>query len=73
MGEKTLNTVKKPRPLPDWVIPAYQQAMKDLEQAPASGGGRRHLWRKLHSNEYGEALEVELGDGFVVQVHKLLV
>jgi hypothetical protein len=69
MGE---NTPKKPRPLPDWVIPAYNQAMVDLE-APASGGGRRHLWRKLHSNDYGEALEVELGDGFVVQAHKLLV
>lgn len=69
---KTPSAVKEPRPLSDWVIAAYNQAMKDLE-APASGSGRRHLWRKLHSNDYGEALEVELGDGFVAQAHKLLV
>ena len=42
-----------------------------IDEAFFDYGGTRH--RMLHENEQGEACEFDIGEGYKIQTHKLLV
>jgi len=58
--------------LPDWVLDAWEDLVPTIEQ---SADGREHQdgWRLLHSSLHGTLHEIELGDGYILRVHKLFV
>ena len=59
-------------PLPDWLAIAWNDFIPDIEQRV---DGREHQsgWRLLHRHRRAEAHELDLGAGYSLQVHKLLV
>lgn len=55
-----------------WDIPNHiRQASEQVDKLLDAGVVQPH-WRKLHESEFGQAHEIDLGDGFTVQVHMLL-
>lgn len=48
-----------------------EDAMNELENGAILSSGRFNA-KLLHSNEFAESLVIELGDGFQLQVNKLL-
>lgn len=57
------------RPVPDSVVEAFDSVDQQLD----SGTGLKGVagWRKLHETKYGEAHEIDAGDGFTIQIHML--
>jgi hypothetical protein len=52
--------------VPDWVIQANKDMDAMIDQGETTG------WRKLHESEFGRAHEIDLGEGYSIQVHYLL-
>jgi len=62
-----------PEEIPDWVVARWKEL--DEETDNHSHGAERRLgsgWRLLHESEHGESHEIDLGQGYRIQVHKLL-
>jgi len=57
-------------------VAAVFDSVDELVDNYAAGdfdGGKIHKgsWRKLHESKHGEAHEIDIGDGFTIQVHML--
>ena len=50
--------------------PAIAEALDEIDTLVDSGRIASG-WRKLHESEYGRAHEIDLGDGYTVQLHQL--
>jgi hypothetical protein len=61
------------RALSEKLPPAVAAALKDINLMIDSGliGTKNEGWWKLHETPHGEVHEIDLGDGFVVQLHLL--
>lgn len=55
--------------LPDHIV----EALRNVDTLVDNGmlSATQHGWRQLHDNEHAHAHEMDLGDGYVVQVHML--
>lgn len=54
--------------------PEIEIALDEIDAIVDSGeinNTKRQGWRRLHFSEHGEAHEINLGNGFVVQLHML--
>lgn len=60
------------RELPDWLLDSWKDVIPQIENRV---GVTEHDdgWRLLHRCLHGEAHEYDLGNGYALQVHKLLV
>jgi len=52
--------------------PSVQQRMKEVDSVVHGGGSAGRRWRLLHESPHGRALEMDLGEGYRVQLHFLL-
>ena len=52
--------------------PSVQQRMKEVDSVVHGGGSAGRRWRLLHESPHGRALEMDLGEGYTVQLHFLL-
>ena len=69
-GDRALEfTETEDEPLPEWLQFAYEEALSEIEDEREVDG----RWRLLHESTHGRAHEVDLGGGYTLQVHKLLV
>lgn len=68
-GNRHLSLDTPDESLPDWVQFAYEDAVVEIEKETDPGEN----WRLLHESTHGRAHEVDLGNGFTLEVHKLLV
>jgi len=59
------------RSVPAPVMAAFDDIDQVVDNWMVDSEQERQGWRKLHESEHGEAHEVDLGDGFVVQIHML--
>lgn len=62
-----------PEEIPEWVMAKWRELDEETENH--SHGTERRLgsgWRVLHESEHGEAHEIDIGQGYRIQVHKLL-
>jgi len=59
-------------PLSEWLAAAWDDFITDIEQR-VDGREHENGWRLLHRHRKGEAHELDLGEGYTLQVHKLLV
>jgi len=57
--------------IPEWVVAKWRELDHKLENH-AHGSEKRSGWRLLDESRSGEAHELDIGGGYVVQVHKLL-
>lgn len=57
--------------IPDWVLRKWTDLDVELEHH-SHDTERMHGWRVLHGDAHGEAHELDLGEGFLIQVYKLL-
>jgi hypothetical protein len=60
------------RELPAWLLSAWRDLIPQIEQQTDATDYHKG-WRVLHSSNFGEAHERDLGQGFTLQVHKLMV
>jgi hypothetical protein len=60
------------RELPAWLLSAWRDLIPQIEQQTEATDYHKG-WRVLHSSNFGEAHERDLGQGFTLQVHKLMV
>jgi chemotaxis protein histidine kinase CheA len=59
--------------IPAWVMASWKAASLKIEAAESVGKKSVHGWRMLHQTEYGEVHEMDLGFGYTLRAHKLLV
>lgn len=58
------------RPVPASVVEAFDNVDR-LVNSQNNGLDGMKGWRKLHESMYGEAHEIDAGDGFTIQIHML--
>ena len=59
--------------VPDWVFDKYHAIIPQLESNNEELHMRRHGARFLENNKHASVMEVDLGEGFILRVRKLLV
>ena len=63
----------EPKALPKWLLEARHDAVLALETQFNGKEHRNNGWQVLHRSSVGEAHEFDLGQGYFLQIHKLLV
>jgi len=58
--------------IPDWVMARWRELDEELDNH-SHGSERRAGWRMLEESDRGESHEIDIGQGFRIRVHKLLV